>query len=58
MSSKQAALICAVICLIGTSVTVFAMVSKGVNLATVSALIPDAAFLMAAIGFYRHAGRT
>jgi lipopolysaccharide export LptBFGC system permease protein LptF len=58
MSAKQAATTCAVLCVLGTSMVVFAMVSKGVSSATLGALIPNAVLLMIAVGLYRHAGRT
>ncbi|TQL90669.1 hypothetical protein FB559_7981 [Actinoallomurus bryophytorum] len=57
MSPKQAATTCAVLCVLGTSMTVFAMVSEGVSRATLGALIPSAVFFLLAIGLYRYASR-
>jgi hypothetical protein len=57
MSEKQAAATCAVICVLGTSATAFAMVSKGVDRATLGSLIPNAVLFLAAIGLYRHGSR-
>jgi lipopolysaccharide export LptBFGC system permease protein LptF len=58
MSARRAATTCAVLCVLGTSMTVFSMVSEGISSATLGALIPNAVLFMIAIGLYRHAGRT